>query len=215
MNKKRQHIIFDLDGTIIDSKEEILRTYQLVFDIHKPETPKHLQELNFGATLHDVLKHVYGAEKDKIEKARYLFSSIYDSSNYSETNLYDGVIKTLNFLKNENYKLYVATNKRYTPTIRILQKKNILPYFSDVLANEMKPNIMMQKQEMLAELMDKHSFSQGFMVGDTLSDMEAGNKQKLKTIAVTYGYGNRDIFTAKNSKYIIDSIEEIIEIVKI
>ena len=215
MDKNRKHIVFDLDGTIIDSRNEILETYQEVFNKYKPRTSVDVQDLNYGATIHGILNFVYNDDVSMVEKAKKYFSSIYDSSEFAQTNLYNGVIKTLNLLKGEKYKLYVATNKRYIPTLRILRKKNISDYFSEVIANEMQPGIIVPKHQMLTILMEKHSFTDGFFIGDTLSDMEAGKKQNLQTIAASYGYGNMDIFTPENSNYIINSFEDIVEILKL
>jgi phosphoglycolate phosphatase-like HAD superfamily hydrolase len=119
----------------------------------------------------------------------------------------------LDFLNKSNWNLYIATNKRYTPTLRILQKKKMIHYFSAIMANEMGPNIILSKQQMISELKDKYSFSNGFMVGDTALDIEAGNSQNLKTIAVTYGYEKWGTFVKQNPTYIIDSFKEIINLV--
>ena len=214
MNHLRHHIIFDLDGTIIDSKKEILETYQIVFNEIKPEHAPSLERLNYGATIHDVLKSVYGNDFVSIQKAKAHFSFIYDHSNFMKTNLYERVEETLIYLKKMNCQLYIATNKRFVPTSRILLKKNLAHYFSDVMANEIQPNVTMTKQKMILNLMVKHTFSDGFMVGDSLSDIVAGNDQKLKTIAVTYGYENSDIFVAQNPTFIINSFEEIIKVLR-
>ena len=77
----------------------------------------------------------------------------------------------------------------------------------------MLPNVFLTKQQMIAQLKAKYSFSEGFMIGDTATDIVAGNMQNLKTIAVTYGYENSDIFVAQNPTFIIDSFEQIAKIV--
>src|ERR1039457_4331169 len=113
MDKQKQHIIFDLDGTIIDSKNEILKTYSIVFNTIAPKIFPDLELLNYGLTLNDLLKSVYGSdEQDKIIQAKQLFASVYDNSDYRETHLYEGVNETLHELKQRGYELYIATNKR-------------------------------------------------------------------------------------------------------
>jgi len=133
MGNKKHHIIFDLDGTLIDSKNEILKTYRLVFNEVPPATMPDLEKLNYGLTIFDLLKGIYVEDDDKIVKAKTLFSSVYDHSDFAETNLYEGVYETLSALKHEGYEMHIATNKRYVPTTRILEaKKNkafIFPNF--------------------------------------------------------------------------------------
>ena len=108
-----QHIIFDLDGTLIDSKNEILKTYKQVFSdvrpLHKPDT----DSLNYGLTLNDVLKSVYHEETDKIVVAKQLFASLYDVSDYKETTLYEGVAENLEALVSEGFVLYIALHNIY------------------------------------------------------------------------------------------------------
>jgi phosphoglycolate phosphatase len=202
---KQKHIIFDLDGTIIDSKNEILKTYNIVFNEIAPKVFPDLKLLNYGLTLQSLLKGVYGAdEEDKLIKAKQRFVSIYDSSDFKETKLYEGVSETLHFLKENGCELYIATNKRLSPTIRILEIKGIKQLFSSVMANEMQPGFTLTKQQMIAELKNKYLFSEGFMVGDSVSDILAGKEEKLITIAVNYGYEHPDLLVAKNPDFTTD-----------
>jgi phosphoglycolate phosphatase len=195
------HIIFDLDGTLIDSKSEILNVYRLVFNEIAPSVLPDLGKLNFGLTINDLLHGVYGEDPEKIVKAKQLFVSIYDSSDYEQTNLYEGVLETLQLLESDGNKLYIATNKRLYPTYRILEIKNIKHLFTGVVANEMMPGLTLTKQQMIAALKRKYSFSEGFMVGDSLSDIQAGIDEHLVTIAINYGYESPKVLATKNPTY--------------
>ena len=213
MSKQTNHIIFDLDGTIIDSKEEILKTYKIVFNTIIPSVPPDVEGLNYGLTLNGVLSGVYGSEADKIEAAKQLFASIYDNSDYAETHLYESVVETLRLLKQEGNELYIATNKRLSPTLKILDAKNIRHLFSFVAANEMQPGITLTKQQMVGQLKKQGGFTSGFMVGDSASDIQAGINEDLKTIAVTYGYEHKDVLTALNPTYSIDHFQQITQLI--
>ncbi len=120
----------------------------------------------------------------------------------------------MDHLKHEGHHLYIATNKRYLPTRKILEKKGLWDHFSDTQATEMMPGFIPSKALMINTLKEKYGFSEGFMVGDSSSDIIAGQQENLKTIAVTFGYENKDIFALLNPTYIIDSFEEIIGIIK-
>lgn len=211
-NKIRGHIIFDLDGTLIDSKQEIINTYKLVINELIVDPIPDFEKLNYGASLHYVLSAIYGNHSEKIEKAKSLFASLYDNSSFEETHLYSGVVETLNLLKSRDWQLYIATNKRFTPTLKILIKKGIYHYFSGVMATEMQPNVSLSKEEMIALLKQQFAFTEGYMVGDSSADIIAGQNQDLKTIAATYGYENRAIFDTQKPTYTIDFIDEIHQI---
>ena len=210
-----QHIIFDLDGTLIDSKNEIFKTYKTVFEQIPPAKMPEIEELDYGQTINDVLKSVYGDDMVRIGEAKQLFVSIYDRSDFADTQLYEGVYETLNELKENGHELYIATNKRYYPTTMVLGKKGIGYLFSGIMANEMEPGITLSKRQMIAGLKKSCSFSSGFMVGDSVGDIQAGNEEQLITVAVKYGYEEESRLLEKNPRYLIDSFHKLSTFVEI
>ena len=209
-----QHIIFDLDGTLIDSKDEIFKTYQTVFDQIRPAVRPKTDDLDYGATINNVLKSVYGDDVNSIKDAKQLFMSIYDQSDYRATLLYNGVLETLNALKNMGHELYIATNKRYLPTLRILEQKGMVHLFSGIMANEMEPGITLTKRQMIAGLKKIGAFSSGFMVGDSIGDIHAGNEEQLITVAVKYGYEEESKLLEQKPTYLIDYFHKLSDLVK-
>lgn len=201
-------IIFDLDGTLIDSKPEIIATYQKVFKHLPPDTKKNVTELDFGQTLMTLLSGLYtdGAKK---RNARRLFLDLYDTSDFEDTPLYDGVLDILNYLKDKNYSLFIATNKRLAPTRSILKLKGIHTYFKEVVANEMKPGVVQTKPEMLRYLKEKYKMETAYMIGDTHVDLSAAKSVDFKTIAVLYGYESPDSLLKMNPNYTISSLSEL------
>lgn len=207
------HIIFDLDGTLIDSKKEILKTYQLVFDAFPPSKIPDMELLDYGLSIRELLVSVYGDDSESIEAAKAHFASVYDHSEYDETSVYEGVIATLQQLYELGHNMYIATNKRYTPTMRILDKKKMSRYFTDVIGNEIKPGKFIPKQQMIAEIKHKHQFADGYMVGDSVSDIEGGRKEQLKTIAVTYGYQDAETLAAAQPDKLVAHFSDVFVLV--
>jgi phosphoglycolate phosphatase len=109
------HIIFDLDGTLIDSRQEIINTYKKVIAEIEPENEVDFDSINYGATLPSILKAIYGANRDAILKATLKFSEIYDRSLFEETLLYPSVNDVIEKLFHKKNILHIATNKRLTP----------------------------------------------------------------------------------------------------
>ena len=205
-----KHLIFDLDGTIIDSREEIKKNYSIVFDKIQPQTQIDLDLLNYSINITDLLTSVYGDNSEIIQAAKRIFSEHYDNSSFNETSLYDGVDETLDFLKRQGHQLYIATNKRLIPTKRILKIKNINHYFCDVMANEMIAGVNMTKRAMLSELKKKHFIASGYMIGDSVQDIKAGMEENLKTIAVSYGYEQVSLLRAQKPDFFIDRFSKLV-----
>jgi phosphoglycolate phosphatase len=204
-----QHIIFDLDGTLIDSKPEIVRTYRAVFAQVPPATYPDMDALNCTITINDLLRTVYGEGCADIPRAKAAFMSIYDTSDYQETVLYEGVYDTLTALKEKGAQFYIATNKRYYPTTRILQAKKIDHLFAGIVANEKVPGITPTKRQMIAELKQQFSFTSGVMVGDSVADIKAGKEEGLRTVAVAYGYEDISLLARVEPDFQVDSFKDL------
>ena len=207
------HIIFDLDGTLIDSKPEIQDAFRKTFSEVPASFVIALDAINFGATLNSVLESVYEGDTGLILKAKKKFSEIYDSSTYEKTLLYPHVGDTLENLDEMGYNMYIATNKRMVPTLKILEKKNILHRFKTIKASDMVPGETISKQKMIEQICAENKIQQGYMIGDTAQDIQAGNAAKLITIAATYGYETQELLRKENPTFAINSFLEIIDIV--
>ena len=209
----KEHIIFDLDGTLIDSKPEILDAFKRTFSKVPASSTIVFDDINFGATLNSVLESVYQFDTDRILRAKKEFAEIYDSSSYEKTLLYPDVAYTLQHLNEIGCTLHLATNKRMVPTSRILKKKNILQWFKTVKASDMFDGKSISKLEMIKQICSENGIKRGYMVGDTVQDILAGHVLKLTTIAVAYGYETPELLRKENPTFVINSFLEIIDII--
>lgn len=212
MNNK--HIIFDLDGTLIDSKEEIISTYKKVFLELAPPAPVDFNLLNFGSTLISILNQVYCGDKELINEARLRFADIYDNSSYEDTLLYPKTHELLSQLKDSGVICHIATNKRFTPTLNILERKQILNFFSSIKSSDMVKGIVTTKKEMVSKICEEYNIQVGLMIGDSIQDIEAGTYSKLKTVAVGYGYETTENLLKANADYLIQDLSDLYNILQ-
>lgn len=206
-----KHLIFDLDGTLIDSKPEIISTYQKVFQHIPPEINTNILEVDFGQSLMTILNGLYLNESLKLQ-ARQLFLSSYDQSDYEQTPLYDNVLEVLQYLQTKGYWMYIATNKRLVPTLRVLEAKKIRSFFKDVVANEMQVGVMQTKLDMLQYLKESYQISEGIMIGDTHVDMTAAKLVGFETVAALYGYESKEALISHQPNYCIEEFKGLVEL---
>ena len=206
-------LLFDFDGTIIDSMPDILSCMKKAYS-EEGITDVVLKPEHIGPPLVECLKEITpGLDKVVLEKVGAHFRKAYDSSTYPNTRIYIGVRDTLELLKAQNIKLYLVTNKREIPTLRLLKILK-LEYFLVVVSPDINKDKKMNKTEMIAYLMKKEKINaaEALYAGDTVTDIQSAHANGLKVAAVTYGYNTKERLVKAGAEFIIDSFRGLLEI---
>lgn len=208
-------IFFDLDGTLFDTKPDILAAYRSVFQaLGVPFDP---EKLRIGPPLTECLRQ-FLPDITPEETARTVaaFQNFYDRSDFAGTVPYPGIPEALAALRQAGYKLFIATNKRLLPTVKILETKGIMPLFTDVYACDSDPVHRRTKAEYLQIAMEKYCLAPEncLMVGDTRLDAAAGHAAKLRVIGVNWGYDSHEELASANPDWIISRAEELVNLVE-
>jgi len=201
------NIIFDLDGTLIDSSPSILATFRDVLESNKVEPRVVIDSTIIGPPLVDTLRSITGID----DAARLLglaeaFKFRYDSVGVLQTRAYPGIVDMLDRLRTWGYSLYIATNKRLTPTVRILRNLRLWEYFDAVYTIDIATPPYAGKNAMIAALLSQKNISSesGCYVGDRPEDGFAADANGLAFIAVDWGYGSWSVASRFNHWEIVD-----------
>lgn len=207
---KYKNILFDLDGTLIDSAPGIVDSFQKAYlAIYNQECQQSITSI-IGPPIDQVLEKVNG--ETKIETINYFveeFKKNYDEFGYKKSILYNGVEEVLSFLKENELNVFIVTNKRSKPTKLILEYLSIGQYFSEVVCPDTYEVKFKNKTELIADLIQRKILnkSESLMIGDTIHDGEAANLNQLDFALAEYGYGNHD-----NCSYILNNLKQLINI---
>jgi len=189
---KIKAIIFDLDGTLIDSVTDLANSVN--FTLAEIGLPGHTTEeirSYVGDGVQKLIKRSLGqTHLDKFDAAFSIFMEHYGAHCTDNTVLYPGVGETLPELA-QNYLLGVLTNKSVKFSLNILHALQIAPYFKEVLGGDSLPT-KKPDTEGLFLLADRWSIdpaSEMIMVGDHATDIEVGRKAGCKTVFITGGIG--------------------------
>lgn len=201
-------VIFDLDGTLINSKEGIIQS--LTFALNKEKCSHDIGELSIGPPLDIILKKMK-VDKESIKNVKENFIQYYDKYGYKKTKLYPQTLKVLNDLQKKNITMYILTNKRTYPTERILKELEIKPFFEKVFCLDNFPDIQ-KKEYLLKYLISTNQLEKKNMllIGDSLDDFIAAQSSSVPFVLAKYGYGNN----LKESDLEIKQIDEILTIIK-
>lgn len=205
MEKLQQNIvIFDLDGTLTDSAEGVIRSAQ------------HMQEkMGIAKWADEDLKFIVGPpliktfiedfhmNQDDAQRALGFFRERYATVGLFENKVYEGIPQMLDELKKKGKRLAVATSKKEETAVRILKHFQIDGYF-EVIGGDNREIGRDTKAKVIDYVLDKMNGKkeEAIMVGDRKFDVEGAHLVGLPCIAVEFGYGDRGEFEAYGADYI-------------
>ena len=201
-------IIFDLDGTLIDSVDDLANSVN--YTLGKLDLPLHTTEeiKSFvGDGIQKLIKRSLGqTHMEKFDDAFAIFMKHYGTHCTDNTVLYPEVAETISFLA-EKYSLAVLTNKSATFSHKILTALKIDSYFKEVLGGDSLPTKKPDPAGILY-LADKWGLApdQLVMVGDHATDIEVGQRAGCKTVFIEGGIGET---RGLKPDFVIKSMDEL------
>ncbi len=207
-----RNIIFDLDGTLVDSKRDIAAAQHWVLGrlgVHSYK-PEELYPL-IGKPLAETFATILPAPLHKrIPEAIELYKNRYPPRALETTTLFPGVRETLEALRARGIRLATATTKLSAGTRRVLTHFGIAGHFAQIQGSD---NIPFKPDPfIITKILEDQSWerSESLMVGDTDNDIIAGKRANTATCGVTYGSLTREQVARLNPDIIIDSLPELL-----
>ncbi len=208
-------VIFDLDGTLIDSKTGIVNGLKNAFKTCNLIIPEG-KTIPVGPPLRDTILSIFpDISEDMIEKITEAFRDAYHKFDLPVSKPFANTVELLCTLKQYGVKVYIATYKPKIFSQKILEK-----YFKDLYIDVITPTELPSwisiyennctKTDIVEFLVKKHSIdcSRCVMAGDAITDIEAAHKNGIRSIAANYGYGDNLNF----AHYIANTPNELCEI---
>lgn len=208
-------VIFDLDGTLLDTLEDIAdRVNEVLEDNGFPKrTYDEIQSFvgNGGRKLVE-RSLPDGLSKDKVDEIVNLYNEHCRKIYRVKTQPYDGIVDMLRSLKKNGIKTGVASNKGNQNVNRLCDDffEGLIDFaIGSGLGFEPKPN-----PEMVYECAKQLGvpIKECVFVGDSESDVRVSKNTGIKCIGVLWGFRDRDVLEREGADYIVNSAEEILNI---
>lgn len=211
-----QLLIFDLDGTLVDSRFDLADAVNHAMKkLGRPTISYEQLPGLLGSGLNHLLKTAANSsEKALLHTARKHFDDYYETHYIHKTRPYPGVLSTLRELSKRS-QLAVYSNKLQYFTTKVIEGLDLAPFF-DVIQGAAPERYPLKPHPAGIERIMKQlgiSATNTMMIGDSTHDIEAGKEAGVRTCAVTYGYRPKEILKATAPDNMINRFEDLLDMI--
>lgn len=186
-------ILFDMDGTLIDSTNAIYESFCAVFDTKNlPKKSRDEISKYIGYTLEDMFRFL-GVDESLVESCTLEYKRYYKEICNAKTTMLPSAIEAIKLASNFA-KLGVVTTKTSASSAKILGHFGVEKYFSSIIGREDVINTKPHKEPILNALkkLNIKPSKNVYMIGDTILDLQAANSAKVTGVGVLCGYGKKE-----------------------
>ena len=213
MKKNIELIMFDLDGTLVDSMKDIANAGNFTLE-NFGLAKKSVQEITsyVGEGREHLVKKLLGDKQVFLKEAVSVFGEYYKKHSMDNSTLYPHVKEILEYFKDK--KKAVVSNKNRGEVVSVLNALAIYDYFDSIMGGDeveyKKPSAFPLNKTMQRFHIDK---GESIMVGDMDIDILAGKNAGILTCAVTYGVSKKEVIIRAEPDFIIDDIGKLRDII--
>lgn len=206
-------VIFDLDGTLMESAEGIINSAIPPFHRFGLPVPSYEEMLTFvGPPLWDSFIK-YGIPEKDADEAIAIYRARYTTVGKFEGHPFDGAFTMLQRLREAGLRLFIATSKPENMALEITDKFGLAPYFECIAGASLDAS-RRTKEDVIAYLLGQvGSVEQAVMVGDTEFDVMGAAHHGIPTIGVSWGYGKVEDMEKAGAAAIAHSMDELCDLV--
>ncbi|MCH7396277.1 phosphoglycolate phosphatase [Acinetobacter dispersus] len=215
--QSRNLVLFDLDGTLVDSAADLYRAMNLSLEKLGFATVTEAQVrvwVGKGAAklCEAVLQHLFGqVGAQQQEQLLSTFVDVYAQELCVNTRVYEGVLPFLDYCQTHNITMACVTNKPEHLAKGILDILQLSPYFKIVVGGD---SLSERKPHPLPLLhcveLEGTSTAETLMIGDSSNDVEAARRAGIDCIVVSYGYNHGESIYDCQPQQVVDHLAELV-----
>lgn len=205
-------LLFDLDGTLIDTNELIVQSFLHTLDKYCPNEYKREDVYQFmGPTLEESFTKV---KADKMEEMTETYRAFNKQEHDNYVKEFDSVYETIKTLKEQGYKLGIVTTKVRDVVMmgmnlaRLTEFFDVIVTIDDVVNAKPHPEPVQKAMALLGSIPEET-----IMVGDNYHDIEGGQNAGVKTAAVAWSIKGKEFLASYNPDYMLGQLSDLLEIV--
>ena len=188
-------VLFDLDGTLVDSRPGIVHSLRETLALHTVALEAdHDFTWCIGSSLWKIFEHYLGtADQHVLSGAVAQYRHIYRDGPMFEYDIYEGVVDTLAAIKADGARICIATAKAHEYAREIIEVSKLEPYIDHVYGSELDGRNV-DKRDLLRHVLAEERIAPelSVMIGDRNHDIDGALANGVHAVGVRYGYGSAD-----------------------
>lgn len=210
-------MLFDLDGTITDSAEGIINSVIYALEKINQPIPERKDLYSFiGPPLKESFEKICHLSEIDADLAVTYYREYYQKKGLYQNQVYQGIPELLSRLNELGCQVYIATSKPEIFAKKIVTHFDLIGYFNGIYGASLD-GIRSKKTDVIAYALKEAQIetkNDVVMIGDRKHDILGGKENKLATIGVLYGFGNKEELEKAQATYLAATPEEIINFIE-
>ncbi len=213
--KKIDTILFDLDGTLINTNEIIIDSFQSTFETHFPGMSLSREKIMtfIGPTLHDTFGE-YTNNPFTIQTMIDSYREYYVEYEFGNFEIYPGVLDTIKKLHHKGYNLGIVTSKYKEAAWPSFTHYNLDDYFSVFIALDDVENPKPDREPIDAALSHFPSVNEAIMIGDNQGDILAGKNAGIYSAGVAWSLKGSAHLMAVDPDFMLSDMNDVFRVLK-
>ena len=215
MKLRKGLIIFDFDGTLGDTRRNIVTTMQMtIAELHLPKRSEEDCAATIGLPLAECFRTLFpDIQDDFIPRCAETYRRFFNENLKTiQPQAFSGVVETLSVLHQKGYTLTIASSRSHNSLTELTRNMGIADYISYLLGADDVKEAKPKPEPVLKTLADLHfNADETLVVGDMAVDIQMGGNAGAKTCGVTWGNGTKKELENAGATFIIDKIEDLID----
>ncbi|WNB92532.1 HAD hydrolase-like protein [Bacillus sp. NEB1478] len=216
--KSYNHVLFDLDGTLTDPKLGITQCVQYALSKFKIQvTDLSVLECFIGPPLDESFREYYGLNVAESIKAVEFYRERFRSVGLYENEVIKGIQEMLKALREDGVELHVATSKPTVFAEIILKHFKLDQFFVSIIGSNLD-GTRSKKVEIIQHILASQpqiDTNSVIMVGDRKHDIIGANLAGVDSVGVTFGYGSEEELLTANPTYIVNSVSNLLDVLRL
>jgi phosphoglycolate phosphatase len=209
----KKTILFDLDGTIIDPKEGIVKSYsRALIELGYSDKVDKNMDWVIGPPLRRSFASILPAAK--IEEAVALYRSFHAKSGLIEANIYQDIWQVIESIAARGHRLFICTAKNTPFARKNIEQFELTQFFEEIYGSHLDGKFD-DKAELIAHILDAHLLeaNQTIMIGDREHDIIAAKKNNVNGYGALWGYGSEGELSDAGAAQLFETPNDFLEFV--